>query len=278
MLATLPVGGLVVTAVFVLLAMAARAEETRPLAALIRKLRRPGVPRGVPLALMYHSVGEPDDDPHRIVVSPARFEDQLRWLARRGWRGVSMRELVDAADRGAATGLVGLTFDDGYADFSTHVLPALARYGFTATVFVVVGKLGGHNDWEDTGPGRPLMTADQVRQAARMGMEIGSHGLRHRGLAGADADTLDVEVVGSRKVLESMVDTPVRGFCYPYGDLSDAAVDAVRVAGYDYAVATRTSARPDRYALPRIYVGEQDGPARLWAKALRHRLTWRAGR
>ena len=50
-----------------------------------------------------------------------------------------MRELLRAR-RPARAGLVGLTFDDGYADFVTEVLPVLRRYGFTATVFVLAGR------------------------------------------------------------------------------------------------------------------------------------------
>jgi putative peptidoglycan lipid II flippase len=277
-LVTLLVGGLVVTAVFLLLAIATGVDETRPLTDLIRKRRRPAAPGALPMVLMYHSVTDADEDPNKVIVSPARFEEQLRWLERRGLRGTSMRELFNAAERGAARGLVGLTFDDGYADFRTNVVPALARHGFTATVYVIAGKLGGHNDWEHSGPVLPLMTADQVCQAARMGMEIGSHGLDHRRLAPVDAETLGAEVDDSREILESLTGAPVRGFCYPYGDVSDAAVHAARSAGYDYAVATRTTGRRDRYALPRTYVGERDGAARLYLKELRHRLTWRAGR
>src|SRR4029453_8767932 len=101
----------------------------------------------MPLVLMYHSVEPYDADPYRVTVHPERFDRQLRWLRRRGLRGVSMRELRRA---GRAEGVVGLTFDDGYADFVTEVLPALSRYGFGATVFVIPGALGGANS-----PGAP---------------------------------------------------------------------------------------------------------------------------
>jgi hypothetical protein len=82
-----------------------------------------------------------------------------------------------------------------------------------------------------------------------------------------------MEVIESREALEAVVTAPVQGLCYPYGDVPDA-LEIVRDAGYDYAVATRTSARRHRYALPRIYVGERDGAVRLRAKMLRHRLAW----
>lgn len=75
-------------------------------------------------------------------------------------------------------------------------------------------------------------------------------------------------------MLQSLVDAAVGGFCYPYGDLSNSALLAAREAGYDYAVATRHMAREDRHALPRTYVGQRDGIARLVAKQIRHQLMW----
>ena len=109
----------------------------------------------MPFVLMYHSVAEETQDPYAITVSPVRFDRQLRWLHRRGLRGVSMRELLAAADRGDAARLVGLTFDDGYADFANNAMPVLRRYGFGATVYVLAGKLGGRNDWDVRGPRKP---------------------------------------------------------------------------------------------------------------------------
>jgi peptidoglycan/xylan/chitin deacetylase (PgdA/CDA1 family) len=230
---------------------------------------------GLPLILMYHSVCDHSTDPYRVTVSPHRFAEHMRWLRLSGMQAVSVRELLDAPERTAGgRRLVGLTFDDGYADFSTVALPILRRFGFTATVFVVADRLGGHNDWDPAGPTKALMTADQVRAAAGMGIEIGSHGMSHTSLAAADPVLLKSEVESSRDVLESLLGTSVGGFCYPYGELSDATVSAVRDAGYDYGVATWHRARKDRHALPRTYVGERDRSARLRAKQLRHRLVW----
>src|SRR5262245_51571997 len=133
---------------------------------------------GVPLVLMYHSVSPYQHDPYRITVSPERFAQQMNWLRRWGLTGVTLRGLLEARRCGDRRRLVGLTFDDGYADFAEYVLPVLAHHGFAATVFVVAGRLGGHNAWDRDGPRKALLTADQVRRVADAGMEIGSHGLR----------------------------------------------------------------------------------------------------
>ena len=182
---------------------------------------------------------------HHRVARPLREADGVAHKARAARHFDA--ELLDAADRGCAGRLVGITFDDGYADLVTHAFPVLARHGFTATVFLVAGKLGGTNEWDELGPRKPLMSADQVRTAARMGIEIGSHAVSHVRLSELDADVVRREVIESRERLEAVVEAPVRGFCYPYGDVADA-LELVRNAGYEYAVATRTSARRHRYA------------------------------
>ena len=226
-----------------------------------------------PLVLMYHSVEAYDQDPYRVTVRPWRFARQLRWLRRRGLRGVAMSELLRARREGGGERLVGLTFDDGYGDFVTEVLPALRRYGWTATVFVVAGALGDHNRWDEPGPRKPLMTAGQVRQVAAEGIEIGSHSVSHARLPEVSAGRLADEVARSRSVLAELAGGPVDGFCYPYGSFGAREVEAVRAAGYGYACAAGRPAVAGRHALPRTFVGDRDGSARLFAKVVRHRLS-----
>ncbi|MFF3937845.1 polysaccharide deacetylase family protein [Streptomyces phaeofaciens] len=223
----------------------------------------------VPWVAMYHSVGDCSDDPYRITVTPERLDRQLAWLTRRGLRGVSVAELLAAPTR---RGLVGLTFDDGYADFLTGALPVMRRHGCTATLFVLPGRLGGDNAWDPLGPRKPLLTADGIRQAAAEGVEIGSHGLTHVDLTRADDLTLKAETVESRTVLADLLGTAIAGFCYPYGTVDRRAVDAVRDAGYGYACAIDPGPLNGPHALPRVHVGQNDTALRLFLKYRLHRL------
>jgi peptidoglycan/xylan/chitin deacetylase (PgdA/CDA1 family) len=225
-----------------------------------------------PFILMYHAVSTATDrvsDPFLICVSPATLDRQFEFLARRGLRGVSVRELLTAED---PSGLVGLTFDDGYADFHTSALPVLIRHGFTASVYVVVDRIGAVNDWEESGPVRRVMSLDQLHECAAAGMEVGSHGSLHARLPDAGADVLKEEIIESRGKLADLLGRPVTGYCYAYGELDSVAVAAVRSAGYDYGCAIWRSVDSGRYALPRSYVGERDGALRLQAKRYRFKL------
>ncbi|MFJ8631550.1 polysaccharide deacetylase family protein [Streptomyces sp. NPDC093568] len=234
--------------------------------------RRPAV-----WVAMYHSVSNCPDDPHNITVTPGRLQRQFAWLAGHGLRGVSMRELLDARARGQERGMVGLTFDDGYSDFVTTALPVLHRWGFTATVFVLSGLLGGENDWEATGPRKQLLDVEGIRIAADAGMEIASHGLTHVDLTRAGDDLLHTEVVESRDRLARITGEEVEGFCYPYGHLDERAVDAVDRAGYRYACAVSAGpAGSGDLALPRIHIGEADTALRLELKRRLARVFGRA--
>ena len=223
--------------------------------------------------LMYHSISPVvEDDPHSIRVRPETFDRHLAHLRRRGLRGVSMTEWLAAARRGEASRLVALTFDDGYRDFIDHAMPILARHGMSGTVYVVAGKIDGTSDWVVGGPDAPLMTADDIRAAAAAGHEVASHTTSHARLDHLSAAELGPEVAESRAILEDVLGAPVAGFAYPYGAFDEAAVDAVRAAGYDYAAATDDHTRRDGFSIARIFISDSDNPLRLETKLVRHRI------
>lgn len=221
---------------------------------------------------MYHSIAETTDDPYHVTVSPVRFARQLHWLKDRGLRGVSVRELLAATSEGRAKGLVGLSFDDGYADFLESAVPLLRRHRFTATVYVLPGRLGGENSWDGHGPRKPLLDEDGILRAAEAGMEIGSHGLSHVSLPRSDDRELVAETRRSRDLLEEITGTSVDGFCYPYGHVDSRVVRAVREAGYRYACAIDPGPLTGAHALPRVHIDERDTSWRLTAKRVLHPL------
>ena len=218
---------------------------------------------------MYHGICRLSRDPNESCIAQSRFRSQMDFLRSRGLRGVSMRELRRASRRGSARGLVGLTFDDGYDNFLSSALPVLDSFGFSATVFVVAGMLGQQNDWEhfyDPKPQLELLSASGVREISERGMEVGSHSMSHARLNEVHPEQLQSEVIDSRKILSEVVGREVDGFCYPYGALDGAAIDAVRSAGYDYACAVDERSGWGNYSLPRVPVYERDGFLRFAAK------------
>jgi peptidoglycan/xylan/chitin deacetylase (PgdA/CDA1 family) len=102
-----------------------------------REARHPGKLR----VLTYHRIAKahstPHLDPRLISATPAVFELQMRYLARR-FRVVDLRRVLEALDGGPPLPrrAVLITFDDAYRDFATEAWPILERLGLPATLFV----------------------------------------------------------------------------------------------------------------------------------------------
>ena len=222
--------------------------------------------------LMYHQVGDfPPMKLHRAsYTNLAQFRRHLALL--RHWRAnvLSMSEALSAlrGERPIPPRAVVLTFDDGYRSFFTDAVPLLREYGFPAIVYVLAARAGDAADWYavDGQPTPPLMQWSEVRQLPALGIEVGSHGLQHTRLAGLGAGILRAELAGSRKLIEDQLGLAVPHFCYPFGSVDQAAIDACAAAGYSTAVTCqRGAARAglDPLALPRKSVRQGDDVAAL---------------
>lgn len=180
--------------------------------------------------LTYHSI---DESGSVVSVGPQAFADQIAALADLGVRGISLR---DALDYRAAHGMwperaAVLTFDDGFANFYETAMPVLARRGFTATVFVVSGHIGGRNNWAPPPAGLgwcSMLTWRQVKELAVLGIEIGGHTRTHPDLRRLTGKQLDEEIGGASADISARLGRPVESFAYPFGYLSRSIVAAAR--------------------------------------------------
>ncbi|NKF23605.1 polysaccharide deacetylase family protein [Solimonas marina] len=224
--------------------------------------------------LMYHQVGNfPTVKLHRAsYTNLVHFRRQMAFLKRWGANVLTMTEAVAAlrGERPIPPRAVVLTFDDGYRSFIDTAVPVLQEYGFPAIVYVLASKAGDDAGWYavDGQPTPPLMTWDEVRRLPALGMEVGSHGLFHTALKGVDAPTLRAELADSKRIIEDQLGRAVPHFCYPFGSVDQAAIDACAAAGYSSAVTCqRGAAYPalDLLALPRKSIRQgHDIPMLLW--------------
>jgi len=194
-----------------------------------------------------------------LWVSPSSFATQMQWLARLGYRGLAMSELMPYL-RGEKNGkVVGITLDDGYQSNLLHALPILKNLGFSATCYVVSGKLGQHNEWDEAlGMAQAaLMGVEEMRTWVDAGMEVGSHTCSHADLNQLSLAEAGHELLQSKSDLENLLQKPVTQFCYPYGHFSPEHESLVSQSGYVAATTThrgRACATDRMTALPRVPV------------------------
>ncbi|HWL65709.1 MAG TPA: polysaccharide deacetylase, partial [Actinomycetota bacterium] len=80
-----------------------------------------------PVILAYHAIGEcpRERDPGNLFVTPAAFERQMSYLARRK----KVVSLEQALANPTGDNVIVITFDDAYRNVLTQAGPILARYG-----------------------------------------------------------------------------------------------------------------------------------------------------
>ena len=224
--------------------------------------------------LTYHQVAPapPKGTPYRsLVVAPEDFARQMRFLRLLGYQGLSMTDLMPYL-RGEKTGkVVGITFDDGYLNNLTNALPALQRNGFSATCYIVSQLVGRTNAWDhDVGiPPSSLMDDEQLRRWVAGGQEIGAHTRHHVHLNQLDAAGCEAEIAGCKQELEAIVGSPVKHFCYPYGEYEARHADMAQAAGYLSVTTTqrsRSHAGEDLLRLPRVPIVRRTGLLAFWMK------------
>lgn len=194
--------------------------------AFLHPLRRDAV-----FVLCLHRIAPVSGDQDDLALSPERFEALLDDLQARGVPLLSLEEFRQwrAGERTIPRVAALLTFDDGYEDNATALLPILRRRHVPAAVFVVGANVGT--------PGR--LSENQMREMAQSGLvAFGSHTQHHRNLRGLSASQLTEEFAGSRERLEQVLGTSVDVLAYPNGRNGPAIRRMAAKSGYALAFGT----------------------------------------
>jgi peptidoglycan/xylan/chitin deacetylase (PgdA/CDA1 family) len=185
-----------------------------------------------------------------LSTPPAAFRAQMQYLADHGFHVIPLHEAVVAIQHhsGLPPRSVVLTFDDGYADFFTTAVPILQSHGFTATSFVVSGRMG----WGG------YMTPSQIVAADGMGFTIGAHTVDHVALAAQAPARASWEIKQSKLTLETLLGHPVLDFAYPYGSFNLYDMAQAKGVGFETAVSTLPGAwhaAAQLFELSRVRIG-----------------------
>ncbi len=203
------------------------------------------------VVLEYHCVEEvPFSGAEELFVRPEDLEDQILALQKEGYRFVFARDVNPVCFQKT----VCLTFDDGYKDNLTELLPVLERTGAKATVFVPTDLLG-FNEY--------FLTEEELKTLADSPLiEIGSHGVSHRDILELSDEELLGELQNSKALLEELTGQSITVYSYPEGHYTwEQAKMAGEIYRNCFTAAGRNfylGLRNHRNVLPRIpvYRGE----------------------
>lgn len=185
-------------------------------------------PKGVAI-LEYHMVDPEDrEDAYAYNVPPEEFRMQLDYLQRQGYTTITMLEFMKAkkGKMELPQKPIVLTFDDGYDNNYTYMLPILEEHGMKATIYMVTNDIGR--------PG--YLTWDQLREMQDRGVEIGSHTANHLPLTGLSREEREDEMRLSKLLMEWNGIRTVFSFSYPNGAYDETMPKMLRENEYLTAV------------------------------------------
>lgn len=199
--------------------------------------------------LCYHRVlpelVEDENDPVYTVL-PEQFEAQLDFLAKAGFRSLSLEEFGETAlGLKPLTGrAVVLTFDDGYADNYAIAWPLCRKYGVKLNLFLTTGAIGLSQPMVMTKEGYHFLNPEtdlkgdsyyfqahirkfphlwrpldwqEVEEMWQLGVSLGLHGHTHRNLAFLSSQEIMAEIVAGLEVFQKRLDLRPRFLALPYG-------------------------------------------------------------
>jgi peptidoglycan/xylan/chitin deacetylase (PgdA/CDA1 family) len=172
--------------------------------------------------LLYHALFEGRSHTEKYAVAMDTFDQHMHYLSEKGFESIAFNAFLNGFQPDPGKKYIIITFDDGnYSDYSI-AFRILKRYGFVATFFVTVGRIGT----------RDYLGWDHLKEMIDGNMSVQSHSLNHLFLSDLRKDDLGKELVGSKKILEDKVSRPVDFISLPGGFYSRRVLKAAQGAGY----------------------------------------------
>lgn len=196
--------------------------------------------------IMYHRVikDESEKGVHGTYVAVKQFEEQIRYLKKKGYETVTFKDLLNNRykqrfDKNKKW--IMLTFDDGYKDNYENAFPILKKYKFKGIIYILDGI--EYNKWDVDNSGNPekkfaLMNQNELLEMQKYGIEFGGHTSTHPRLAKLPTDKVKTEIINSKSNIEKLIGKELLSFAYPYGSLNEEVKNVPQEAGYKFAVAT----------------------------------------
>ena len=239
--------------------------------------------------------------------SPELFEQIIIWCKKRGYRFIDINECYDILSnkRVPKDKVVYFSFDDGW-NSNLDLLPVAEKYNVPMTIFVATEPIESGNYWweyaaksgipdkifemkklehskfieelenlkKDVKLQRSSITEEELAVLANHPLvSLQSHTVTHPILTNCSPETLDWELVESKKHLEKNIGKEVFAFSYPNGDVGDREVKAVEKAGYRIAFTTKPTAinttNPgNMFLIPRKAINTNGGKYENLAKVI----------
>ena len=183
--------------------------------------------------------------PHLDVI---QFESIIRWM-KKNFNILDSNELINSNKPG-----ILFTFDDGFQNNYTNVLPILEKYSVPGLFFITTQHLMDSKDWLhfinesiNSEWDNPKEISEDIQNDFYDGLTeemlikmsnnplvtLGSHTVTHPFLSKCGIKEINQELENSKEYLEKITKKSIKYIAYPFGDYDERVVEIVKENGYE---------------------------------------------
>lgn len=209
--------------------------------------------------LLYNQIGHYPVEAMEDGLDLESLVEQLEYLRVQGFHIVGLDEALAymEGETNLPENSISITFDGGYADVHTNVLPTLEKYGIKAAFFIAPSLIGNSRVIRDQA--LPCMDWEQVRSLAEKDMVIGHYGCNGRAFKRVPKEEIEADISISKPLFEEYLGTQPIYYAVNEGTPEPEAIKVLQKNGYT-ALLTKspTNKGPNLYAIGRIQVDDED--------------------
>lgn len=199
--------------------------------------------------IMYHSILNHAKHNGSYIISENTLENDLRYLKENGYQTVSLKEVADFVYQGTPIpdNPIVLTFDDGYFNNYTYLLPLLEKYQMKAVISVVGSFTQQFSESGEHNPNYSYLTWDDIGAIEKTGLiEIANHtyamhdSKTRKGCSIRKGESVskyqrelfsDLTRLQTELSEKSKIPVPIT-FTYPFGFICKESQDVIEKAGF----------------------------------------------
>lgn len=128
--------------------------------------------------IMYHHIIEKQDRLNKFAITPAQFENDLKYLKENGFETITIKELVAHVydNSPLPEKPIIITFDDGQESFYEYAYPLLKKYNMSAVLSIVGSFTDTYSEIEDHNVIYSYLTWKEINEMSNSPyVEIANH-------------------------------------------------------------------------------------------------------
>lgn len=200
--------------------------------------------------IMYHSVLKDTARSGKYVITPNQLEADFKYIKEKGYNTITMNDLIKYVEDENASlpeKPIIITFDDGYYNNFTYVLPLLEKYEMRAVISIVGEYTDNYSKTDEANANYSYLRWKDIKQMMETGLvEFQNHTYNlhsnkngKRGTKKKVSQTqeqyekyLSEDILKLQKEFEENTNFVPNTFTYPFGAISKESIDIIKNMGF----------------------------------------------